>query len=783
MSLKKKYIYFTIVLSVIVLGLYYKNIILHPNGHLFNANGDGIKNYYTFAYHVKNDKGLVQFGGMRYPTFEQITYTDGQPLLSGIVKVIFKIIPVDAKYSIGIMNLLMLFSIVVCAVFLFLILNELGVNGLYASISATSIAFLSPQVLRFTAHYALSYCFVIPATWYFILLLRKYEYRSKFALLIAAYNLGLYFIHPYLGISATLFILLDLLFNIILYPKGQTKSKLAKHILILILPLAIFKSFTFATDHHIGRPESPMGLFIYNANPSGVFLPYYSVVQPNLNLFLKKIGIIVEPVGDEGHAYIGIATTLVLIIVSIILLALPVFKLLKKPIPGFYKIFNRQVVSWMLIGICFLFLSFAYPFKWNPDIIYKFFPTFKQFRGLGRFAWSFYYTSTIFAIYVSYKFFEILSIHKNRKSVFSYILLIPLPVSYFLEAIPIHQFAKSGMQNQNLFDERQLDDSFFDALHHIDRTKYQAILPLPYYDIGSETYIREPEKTGTMLVSQLISYHEKLPIIGGATSRTSLAEAINSIQIIAPSFYPKPIFDHFLDERKILLTVSKDNPLTENEQNIFNQGKLIYDCSSFSLLEIPFNQLKYNSTKIVLDDYISIKSKLFQKGDFLVSDSNFPIYFNDFENKDCGRTFFGKGAYSNPKKNFNVLTEFGPNTFKANDEYVVSLWLYSKGENTPHTFICAEEFNPTDQKGNWNYYTDGRFAEVIQNDWSLVEFKFKTSDSNNLIKVFVKGQDYYTDELFVDNLLIRKVGVNVYKEIYNKKGEKFLFLNNHLLRF
>ena len=59
---------------------FYGNIIFDPNNHLFSVDGDGIKNYFTYAYQIKHNHSFINFEGMNYPYGEHFLYTDCHPV-------------------------------------------------------------------------------------------------------------------------------------------------------------------------------------------------------------------------------------------------------------------------------------------------------------------------------------------------------------------------------------------------------------------------------------------------------------------------------------------------------------------------------------------------------------------------------------------------------------------------------------------------------------------------------------------------------------------------------
>jgi hypothetical protein len=71
-------------------------------------------------------------------------------------------------------------------------------------------------------------------------------------------------------------------------------------------------------------------------------------------------------------------------------------------------------------------------------------------------------------------------------------------------------------------------------------------------------------------------------------------------------------------------------------------------------------------------------------------------------------------------------------------------------------------------------------SEVINGDWSLSGGTFEVRKPGNRIFIVTKGKDNAREPLFIDDLLIRESGVDVYdiNEIDNR-----LFYNNHDIIF
>jgi hypothetical protein len=192
-----------LLLSAFFLFIIYSDILKAPNHFLFADSGDGIKNYYTYAYHIKNDSSYVYFEGMNYPFGELHVFTDGNPFLANSVKLLKEIFPQIQDYSIGIYNVFMLWSFSVAALFLYLILFELTKDGLWSISGALAIMILSPQILRAGGHFSLVTFFTFPVTYYLNIKRFRKTYFKHIYLLIT--TLSWFFIHPYLGMISALF--------------------------------------------------------------------------------------------------------------------------------------------------------------------------------------------------------------------------------------------------------------------------------------------------------------------------------------------------------------------------------------------------------------------------------------------------------------------------------------------------------------------------------------------------------------------------------------------------
>ncbi|HET6225773.1 MAG TPA: hypothetical protein VFF27_05795, partial [Bacteroidia bacterium] len=304
-GLTEKGFLLTLLFSVLCLFYFFGKLLQHPNHVFFGATADGLQGYYGALYHIKYDASYWRLDAMHYPYGDQVFFTACQPFLSDIIKFFNPFINLY-DYTIGIINLVMLFSIVLSALFLYLIFKHLRLPYLYAAVAATAIAFLSPQLDRLGGHYSLTYQFAIPL---FLLLLLKF-YRSPslkksfFISFLVFFMMGTHFY-----IYAMLAILGVFYFGMLYVLKDNAFANIKfsiKHFFIqIVLPFIVIEVITICIDHVKDRTNFPYGFFAYK-----------SKLAASLYRGGKFYNALIDSIYDvqlgewEGQSFIGIVSVL-----------------------------------------------------------------------------------------------------------------------------------------------------------------------------------------------------------------------------------------------------------------------------------------------------------------------------------------------------------------------------------------------------------------------------------------------------------------------------------------
>ncbi|MCX7861378.1 MAG: hypothetical protein N2449_00075 [Bacteroidales bacterium] len=749
------------------ISFYYTRAIFEPNSYLFVADSDGLKNYFTYAYQIKNDTSFIHTKAVNYPYGEHCVYLDSQPFLSFIFKVLTYIFPVLSNYSVGFINLFMMLSIIVAYILIYLIFIHYQINRWLAALAAVSIVLLSPQFYRLWAHYGLSYMWVIPGIWLYWIKLRQYPSLKK--LLIGLFFItSIFFIHSYLGTICSGILLVVTSSYAILFFNKTSKRLVTVSLMSAIIPIFIYFLFVSLTDNHIERTESPVGLFIYHARLSTIFLPveYNHYYLYNWLLEYQKP----NPEHFEGTAYVGFFVNISIIISFFYFL----FMLINRKTKTLASVFDKEILLMWLVSIIFLLIALEKPLEDLIIFVTHYIKPIKQFRALGRFSWIFYYLINIAFVVILYRIFQYFK--KNHRT--AWFFLVPFFFIPFEAHMFHNHFSQFFLHNPNPFIQKNLDLEFQTALQKLKNEKYQAIIPLPFFHFGSDDIIREPEVQNSRYYSMLTAYHLNQSLVACNTGRTSVAEAKNIMQILLPEFYPKSFKNDVLQEPFLVLYYKGDS-LLPSEKRLLDLSELILETDHLLLKRLSYEKLFAYSIETPLYQYFQVNDSSHYKNGFVVSDTSTFFYFNSFDNLSP-KVFHSKPtSFEGNKKIYNHLAEFKPGILKENETYEISFWYYNKGNSRNYNIFIVEE---TDENNNvsWIAHTDPRFSSTIVGDWSLVQFSFKVKNNKCLYKIFSSPMKSWQDTFFVDDLLIKPTQLSVFRVFENQK-KGILFYNNHFI--
>ncbi len=697
--MKKKFwgILLTMFFSLIFLFIFYKPVLLSPNSYMFCTSGDGIKNYYTYAYHIVYDTSYVHFQGMNYPYGELHVFTDGNPALSNSLKVIYQLFPGIKEYLIGIYNLWLLLGFVITAGFLYLIIYYFTGNIWWSVLGGTAVMILSPQWIRIDGHFALAMALVLPASWYF--LLRKLENNNfVYTFCIFLVQLTALFTHPYLSIISAMFLSFILLFET--RKRKNIYQNLQTWLIGVLLPIIIYLTYIKFFDTHPNRPSVPWGFFQYKATFDSIFL-----VKSPLN-FISYFFPPKNVASWEGVVYVGIIGILFIITLPLVLL--------KK----YRNLLPKHLWIALIAASITLAYSMTFPFNLFPPETLKKIPFIAQFRSVGRFAWAFYYVIGISAFVFFYNLSRKLPIKLSQ------IIPVIFFSAYFIESLYTHNSLSKAITNSpNYF--QVLPEELSD-IKKINPKNYQAVLPLPFFHIGAKLS-RPPQKDINKL-SFITSFHTGLPMFAIESSRISFDETYKLLQMLSSPKYPKKIAEDMQCKKTILILSKGKEFYNEFEEYYYNQA----------------NSLAKNLKK--LDCNILIK----QDTSFKESPKD-TVLFLTFDEKETPIKFQGKGAYYTKPAVWNIIHAFQPGELPPG-KYVISLWMYIP--DLKHSSKYTE--NVVLETNKWEYISLPEI-DIFEKKWVRMSRTFEIPQNfKGKVTIFIWKEDTLKKQVILDNFLIYK---------------------------
>ena len=726
---------------------------LAPNDTFFGVYGDGIKNYATVVYHTRFDSTYTLYQGMNYPYGEHVLFADCQPLLANTIKWISTNITDISGYSVAIVNMSMMVSFVLCGLILYLILLRWQVPVWYSVLTALGLTLLAPQQYRVYAHFGLAHAFVIPLLLY--LLLRWEEGRRWwFAVMIGLTLAATAQLHFYFFGIGAFFTAFYLLFSWLRKPSVSQAVFYGIHYVIMaVLPFAFLQTWLHWANNAPDRPNAPSGFLNYQSYWEGIFLsehvPWWR--------WLDKQVVDIRDVGGEAEAYIGVTAGVLFLILLFRWLGAPKRRsfLPYEGHTGMKPAFRAAFVV--------LLLSFGLPFS-LPGLsgLLDWTGPYQQFRGICRFSWAFYFVWGLIAFYTLYR----LGAKYKRNAVKALFwapafLMLGLDAAYFV--------TDPTFEPQ---DDFRLHKAQFESSDHywfktIQPRRYQAVLPLPFYHVGSENF--QFDYPGDLVRYSLIpGWHYGIPSMGVFLSRTPFSQTLKSIQLGLEPYRRPAIIDDLPNDKPFLVVL--DKIIWEKVDTLYRhylpEMRLLYEDEYNFIMEMQpksLDRMWQERIRQVNDQYPA-DSTLYFHGTFAVQDSAAQYYYNSFDDLRSDSVYRGTGAFQSPVQPLIPLYE-GRLPGKETEVYC-SMWVYMGKDQYPRINSRVWEI---DAQGNEELIVHNGFRIDIKvldpNGWGLVEYPIRIKDPSHSIRLMLECKEMHVDHIYVDELMFRPMKRDVWGKI------------------
>ncbi len=740
------YLLLVLILSSLLVYYFYGNILKSPNYVFFAKGGDGLKSTYGSYYHLTFDSAYSHTISQNYPYGESVYYTGNQPLIINTLKFLENFGFDFSNSVISILNVWMIFSLVIGLVFMYLFLSKLSLPPIYSFLVSAIVIFLSPQLDRFGGHYNLAYLYFFPAMLYLLLLFYQSPSYLKSAIigLLSFVSLATHaYFFAFWGLWILFFLLV--LFFIKKDKFGKVTFLIFSYFIQIILPFIIF--YFLSADDVTDRTAYPWGFLFNRSHPEGVFLP---IGKPYGKFFQF------DYLKWEGTAYVGLVATIGFLII--------LYSYFKR-----FKWRDRKQVWLHITGNDFLdalfwgafialLFSFAYPFAFGLWELWNYMGPLRQFRAVGRFNWLFYYTINISVFYLLWKW------HSKKKSILSKVLIfIALGWGGYDAYLNVYNRGKQMENRKPLIEDVNNKMVENEWVNKVNVNEFQAVLPLPYYHIGSEVYWI-PVCDNVMENTFLVSWKTGLPQMSVLLSRTSISQTMKSLELKFEPMNPFRILKDLPNKKDILLITNENCSLNENEARIIKYSSPVCSSTNFSLHRLTIDSL----TKLQKDFVLAEKNKsreeiLFSKQGFSVSDSLGHFIFKSSEKSNPFVPEKYRMIEVDPKSQETLLDTI---MYQSDTLNCFSFWM----DDLNKDLIPRSRFElvVTDSEGNSKDYIEVevfRFVKFVNPDGcGLVEFYFAPTQKGDKLKFLIHNDLVTGGKLRINNLMVRSVSNNIYKE-------------------
>ncbi|MCB9314675.1 MAG: hypothetical protein H6569_00915 [Lewinellaceae bacterium] len=726
------------------------NWIGDANKYFLGGSPDGFKNYMTSMWHVRYDSSAVHYEGMNYPFGEHVLFTDNQPILSAVLQWWTHNISDITGTQAGILNHFLVFSLIFGCGVIFLLLRKLHIPVWYAGLVALGMVFLTPQYNRFDGHFALSYPWVIPLL---LLLLCNYEERHSRRYQSLQIGILLFVVaqlHFYYFGMAALFLGLYMVYQLLREPSLRNLRVRLSHLTVMVvIPFALLNIWVHWADYASDRPSNPYGFTYYIGQWEGVFLPYESFP---LFQWIDTHIIPIRRVNEETKAYAGIVAFL-----FTLWLLVSRFRMFGKnwDSAAYHRVHKRYLQGIFVAALVLLLFACGFPFaisgmEWMVDYM----GPLRQFRGLGRFTWTYYYVINVLAFYAFWNWsawFE--GFKGGRATWFRWVIaLAPVLIlcweAYTFQRLrPLHLTPNMG--------KREVAAPTPDHwLNKVDFSAYQALLPLPYYHIGSENLWWDLNYEH-FIRTQTTALQTGVPDMGVYLSRTSCAQTVISAQFLLEPCVTPAMLQELPDNRPIAVLVHPPSweDVRRRYAHLIEPATLVYDSPEMKIFSLnPEDVRTYvqNRNAAVEQERLARASQ--PEGQWQLSvQTGLPFMYQSYDSlQSTPRKFQGNGAFSGNMGDTTTLWR-GP---LPKGRYVVNFWMYASQDlGMNHDLMLVE--NDIAQGHQIHFKHEGMrfYMKSIVNNWGLFELPFEVYGDNSRVHIFLfkKGTDqvFYLDEVLL----------------------------------
>lgn len=728
-------------------------------GMVIEAYGDGFKAYMSPAWHALYDTSWSHFEGMHYPYGDHLVMSDPQPLVANAIKAVGP--PGEARIQtvINWTHLAMLGSILLSALFLYLLFERLQLPIWFAVGASVALSFLAPMVARMGFHFGLAQPAALSVVLYLVL---RFQERPawKWSLFIAAAVIffSLFHFHYFglLVLGLSLYFLVDALLGA---TRQSVWTLLAHYAVQVLVPFVLLYSWINVGISVADRASQPWGFLYYRARLEGLFT---SLDQPHWRWFSKWVSPL-PPLDVEAVNYIGLVAGVFTVLVVFIQLRSGFRKaIFPLEMPG-----RAFLLRLFLSAVLLLFFALGLPFIISPlHELLRYLGPLQQFRALGRFSWYFFYAANISGL----AWFAYLWRSKP------WLLCLPLGILgleawFFIQSRDVGLDSVPGLAAEESVMQRAIQQP----------SDYQAIFTIPFFHLGSESFWLEPYGA-LQQEAMVLALRSGLPLQNAMLSRTSLGQTLRQLQMVSEPYREPAIRADFPNERPLLLLYDREEAARQAPRwshfthNLDTFGmELVFVQGTVNYYNVPLDyfskNLQHRREQVVMEIE---GASLIPNGKYKVSPRLAPFVVHSFDEESSRHPYQGRGGFEGEGKKENLLYTWQIPEQSAGVAHTISYWFFVQADLQSRGTCVLRERNPNGTVAQEQSAELHRHWTVFDtNGWVLLEFPFRPQQAGNQLEIVLKNDLIGRRPIFADELLIRPADMSVFAS-----NSRWLWKNN-----
>ena len=736
----------TLVASVAVfIALFGTYPFLHLKTNMFGGAGDIQKDIFNTYWQAKYDNSVRHCGSMNYPYGEETTYTGCQTYVSAPLQWLRRAGIGDfSRYTLLLMNLVLIVSILLCPLFLYLLFHELKVPEWLAIVASVAITFFSPQMGRVGAHLTLAYFFIIPGALYLFSrwwITRGLRYCAWIALLTFFAMLA----HPYYVVfigAIWAMVWLYLLFEK-KTGEGPVWKIVCQCLIQMVVPMALFGLLVQTGGNGGVRALLPTGFYKFGGSLAGVFFP-------NGNFSCLPF-----LCGWEAQVWIGFVAMAVFIVGMV----KTIIKVCHRQWGELLRVTDHEFLNLMFwTSVIVLLFSFGIPLLWFPLRFLAHLGPIGQLRALGRFGWLFFFVMNIVAIYAVSKYIR--NLRPAMKKLVS-LLAVSALVANVVGIYTLYWFRWEAIHPSPIFSD--IDNHFSENqwVKQLDASQYQSLLPLPYFSVGSE-HLSLMVDNEDFARAFYVSAKTGLPMHAINASRSVISQVYDNLALVRPPYFSFSILSDLPDQRPILLTAPANGWIRHEEQQLLEYATPLFSANGIDFYKMEIADFhRYESDFQKKMSRLADSCSLYETAsDVFCSDSSARFLLYTFDDAPSATAFVGEGASEHYVTYWEPVYDGCPN---LSGTVVVSFFLCDYlDDRSGYYRFRVQRFSPD---GTEIYHDqsdlDGYVSHVF-NGWARVGYGIPDVTATDRIVVSVRNRLREKDNpVYIDNLLLQEEDTHV----------------------